>query len=304
MIQYRTVGDIAVAIGITESYMLNIAARAGRFYKIFRVKKASGGTRQLEAPGRKLKAIQTWILRSILEPLPVSDRAFGFVRGGNTKKHAAMHASRNYVLIMDIKDFFPSIRMPAVRNVFSSCVYDPAAVEVLTRLCTYKKRLPQGGVTSPLLSNLVFRPVDEALQRRCDRAGIRYSRYADDLAFSADNKELLKGLELEVKLILGFHGFRVNTDKTRYLTGKGRMVITGLCVNAGHPTTGRHRKRELRAGLFNAIVKGDKSVDRARLMGTLAYVRGVEPDYYGVVRQYVRRLQSKWHESGGSAPTP
>jgi retron-type reverse transcriptase len=293
MIQLQTTEDIARAIGAAPSYIANIVSNADRFYKPFCIVKPNGGMRQLEAPSRRLKGIQTWILRNVLDSLPVSERAFGFVKGGSTKKHALMHATRNYVLIMDVKDFFPSISSARVRDVFVGCGLGPEGARLLTLLCTYQGRLPQGGVTSPLLSNLVFFAVDQELKSKCDQLGIRYSRYADDLAFSADTVEPLKNLEAQVTQVLLVHGFTINARKTRYLTGKGKMLITGLFINARRPTTGRQRKRELRAGLYNAIVKGDKSVNMASLLGNLAYIRSVEPDYYERVRGYVRKLQSR-----------
>jgi len=297
----ETAADIALAFGTSPSNLLNIAAKADKFYKSFYVRKASGDKRRLEAPSRGLKGMQTWILRNVLDPIPVSHCAYGFVKGGRTADHARVHASQKYVLIMDIKDFFPSIVASQVQKVFQEARVGPEAAAVLTKLCTYQGHLPQGGVASPCLSNLVFRPVDDALQAICADTGITYSRYADDLAFSFEMKKALVDLRPHVESVLLGHGFQVNMKKTRYLSGKGKMLITGLCVNAGYPTTGRERKRRLRAGLFNAIVRGDDSVDRRRLMGTLAYIRGIEPEYYVNVKEYVRGLRTKAKRLGDSA---
>jgi len=196
-------------------------------------------------------------------------------------------------MCLDIKDFFPSIKRVHVFSIFHDIFNDENTADVLSNLCTYKERLPQGGVTSPALSNIVLNKADDKILEICSTRIVNYTRYADDLAFSANDFNLLRKLKPEIEKVLSNDGFELNEKKTRFLTGKSRMLVTGLVLNSGKLTVGRSRKREVRAALFNYIVKKDKKVNVNRLVGTLAFIRDIEPDFYEKFLEYRSRLRER-----------
>jgi hypothetical protein len=111
-----------------------------------------------------------------------------------------------------------------------------------------------------------------------------YSRYADDLTFSARRTGFLNDVERALrKAILDIKSPRLslNNEKTVLATKKYRRVVTGLVLaNDGRVTIGRERKREIRAALHHAL-SGKLSGEQAgRLAGLLAYIKGVEPTYF------------------------
>ena len=111
---------------------------------------------------------------------------------------------------LDLKDFFPTITFPRVKGAFAQLGYSPAVATILALLCTESPRrtvtyagqtlhvatgprsLPQGACTSPALSNLVARRLDARLTGLCRKLGWTYTRYADDLTFSADGETATK----------------------------------------------------------------------------------------------------------------
>ncbi|HUU87096.1 MAG TPA: retron St85 family RNA-directed DNA polymerase [Candidatus Glassbacteria bacterium] len=289
---------IAEKIGINESYLLNIAKNHNKFYKSYYIKKKSGDKRPIDSPNRELKAIQGFILRNILEDIPVSERAQGFIRGRSIKSNARFHLRKRYILCLDIEDFFPSINENAVYNIFNNIYRDENIAKLLTNLCTYKRKVPQGAVTSPMLSNIVFHDYDKKIDSICKRKRIRYSRYADDLTFSSNNFLLLKELIPNIKNILSESGFRLNKRKTRYLTAKGKMIVTGVILNSSRLTTGRSRKRRIRAELHNYIVKGKKNINLNRIAGEISFIRDIEPDYLKKIKDYQRKLKGKKKRKG------
>src|SRR5262249_29867281 len=153
---------------------------------------------------RTLASAQKWILRNIVEKLPVDEPAHGFVPGRSILTNAQPHAGKAFVVNLDLRDFFPSIAFPRVRSVFQRAGYSPAVATILALLCTECPRkvvtydgatyhvatsprgLPQGACTSPSLSNLVARRLDRRLSGLARRMGLTYTRYADDLTFSGD----------------------------------------------------------------------------------------------------------------------
>ena len=84
-------------------------------YRQFKIKKKSGGFRQITAPKTKcfmmmLSAVNE-ILRAMYTP---SEYAMGFTDGRSVATNASIHLGMNYVFNTDLKDFFPSIHQARV----------------------------------------------------------------------------------------------------------------------------------------------------------------------------------------------
>ena len=96
-------------------------------------------------------------------------------------------------------------------------------------------RCPQGACTSPALSNLIARRLDSRLAGIAAKLGWQYTRYADDLSFSADAEaepEKMTGYLLaRIRHIAQDEGFVVNEKKTRVLKRSSAMAVTGIIVN-------------------------------------------------------------------------
>lgn len=104
--------------------------------------------------------------------------------------------------------------------------YSPDVAHILTQLTTFKGHLPQGAPTSPTLANLVGLNYDKLLLDICIKNNLKYTRYVDDLWFSANYD--FKFLEADIlKIILESH-FLYSHKKT---LGKiGKIEGTG-CLN-------------------------------------------------------------------------
>jgi RNA-directed DNA polymerase len=95
----------------------------------------------------------------------------------------------------------------------------------LTKLTTWKYELPQGTPTSTHIANLVFLETDKIILALCEKHGLIYTRYVDDLTFSSqvDFKPLLN----DILEIIMDGGYKINYRKTKY---KGFQTITGIDV--------------------------------------------------------------------------
>jgi len=289
----KNLQELAKRIGINKSYLLRLSQNCDKCYQSYYIEKKSWAMRIIDAPNRELKAIQEWILRNILETQQISEHAHGFTKGRGIKTNAKFHLNKHYIMCLDIKDFFPSITEVHVYSIFNNIYNNQEIVDVLSKLCTYKSRLPQGAVTSPMLSNIVFKKTDDKITQICNKIRVEYTRYADDLTFSANDTIRLKRLQPEIKEIITKYGFQLNKKKTRFFSGKGRMLVTGILLNSGQLTIGRDRKRKIRAALYNHIVKKDESVNINKLAGMLAFIRDIEPDFYKKFLEYCHKLQSE-----------
>ena len=147
--------------------------------------------------------------------------------------------------------------------------------------------LPQGACTSPALSNLIA-PAGFALAGIARKLGWHYTRYADDLSFSADAEvepaKTTGYLLARIRHIAQDEGFVVNEAKTRVLKQSTAMTVTRVIVNR-RPGARRKEVRRLRAILHNARKQGlaaqncdgDPSFE-ARLRGQVAFVQMINPD--------------------------
>jgi retron-type reverse transcriptase len=289
--------DVAKALGLTVPRLRWLAyhaeAPARPHYVYFEVPKRTGGTRLLSAPHDELKRAQAWILENVLAKLPVTDSAHGFVPGRSVVSNAQHHVCRDVVVNCDLKDFFPSITFKRVRGVFEAIGYSPAVATVLALLCTEPPRtrvemggkayfvavgpraLPQGGPTSPALSNQVARKLDQRLRGACKKLGWAYTRYADDLTLSAGDghREQIGALLARVRHIAKEEGFALNPKKTRVQRAAGRQEVTGIVVN-DKPSLPREELRRLRAILHGARATGLAAQNRAGVPDFEAWLRG------------------------------
>lgn len=286
-------------------------------YVQFEVAKKSGGTRVLSAPHKTLAAAQQWVLDNILAKLPVEDAAHGFVPGRSTLTNAAPHAKRDVVVNLDLEGFFPSIGFARVRHVFRKCGYSGSVSTLLALLCTECPRrrvvydgtpyfvatgprgLPQGACTSPALSNQIARKLDRRLGGLAKKCELNYTRYADDLTFSAGPgfREKVGKLIAKVKHIAQAEGFAVNPKKTRVQRPESRQSVTGLVVNAA-PAVPRDIVRRLRAILHRAKSEGLEAQNREKhpnfrgwVEGMIAYVSMVKPDAGAKLRAALDELK-------------
>lgn len=266
-------------------------------YTRFEIPKRSGGVRAIWAPRPKLKKVQRWILRELLDRLLVHGSAHGFLAGRSIATNALEHTNSQILVKMDIENFFPSVSWKRVKGVFQKAGYNEQIATLLALLCTESPRqiikkedkelyvaladrcLPQGAPTSPAITNALCLRLDRRITGMTSKAGMRYTRYADDLTFSypANRKKPVEISRLigGVKRILGEEGFAVNVKKTHVVRQSSTQEVTGLIVNGkGMPRVNRQLKRQMRAAIYNlkqgkALPEGE-SVQR--LQGYAAYI--------------------------------
>ena len=192
---------------------------------------------------------------------------FGFVTGRSAVQNAEYHLGAKHVLNVDIRQFFPSITIVQVRAVFRSLGYQDDVAGMLSELCCLDGHVPQGAPTSPAIANLVLRELDSELSGLAERAGHRYSRYADDLTFSSQSWIEKEFVNLVEKVVQDA-GFELKPEKTRLSGSEGRMEVTGVVINEKPQPTRVWRKR-VRATLHKMSLS-------ARLTRReLSYLQGV-----------------------------
>ncbi|MDO9457560.1 reverse transcriptase family protein [Nocardioides sp.] len=284
-------------------------------YRVSHLVAASGGIRVLEAPKRELKGIQRRLLDELLSLVPPHDAARGFRPGGSVRRYAAPHAGRPVVVRLDLEAFFASVTVGRVYGTWRTAGYPEPVAHRLAGLVTSVlplsawqavprpasvhlhdahwrlgrrlavPHLPQGAPTSPALANLSAYGLDVRLTALARSWGGRYTRYADDLAFSGDRgwgtgtSRLLDAVEVIVR----DEGFRLHPRKTGVMPRAGRQMLGGLVVN-DRPRVGRAEVDLLRAILHNCRRHGPSTQNREghpafeeHLRGRIAWVAQHDP---------------------------
>lgn len=315
--------SLAQAMGISLSELCFLAysrqVSTVSHYKQFKVAKKSGGYRLISAPMPRLKRAQYWILANILEKIPVTEQAHGFVRGRSIVTNAQQHSHSKVVINVDLKDFFPTIDYRRVKGVFVSLGYSEALAAVFALLTTSaetervtldgeafhiaqgERRLPQGAPSSPALTNILCWKLDKRLQGAAHALGFEYSRYADDLTFSSKSaeKDAASKLLWRVRQIVNAEGFKVHPDKTRVMYRHKRQEVTGVVVNE-KPSIERKELKKFRALLFQIEKSGPtgKHWGNAPLFpaidGYANYVAMVNPEKGIPLQQKVARLKRQY----------
>lgn len=287
--------SLANHIGISNKLLYQLSSNTTMFYTSFSLPKKDGSTRIIQSPKYPMKLVQRWILKEILEKIPVSNHSTAFQRGKNgIKENADFHRYSIYLLQMDLKDFFPSISSSKVYIIFRQLGYNSFISNMLTKLCTYNGALPQGGVCSPYISNLVCYKLDNRFKGLCSTRDVLYTRYADDLTFSADNKETLRKIKNIIEEIINDEGFVLNKKKTRFLSPYSHKVITGITINDQDRKlkVKKEIKRNLRALIHFTISTGDYSqVDK--INGYVSYINSIENGYKEKIKNYINKLIEK-----------
>jgi len=303
---FPTALSLAAAMGITvaELRFLAFHRKVSRtsHYQRFEIPKKSGGKRLISAPMPRLKAAQAWVLETILSRVPVHDAAHGFRTARSIVTNAQPHVGAGLVVNMDLKDFFPTITHRRVLGVLRGLGYSHAIATILALLCTEpritavemdgqrwfiargERVLPQGAPTSPALTNILCRRLDQRMSGLAAKLSMAYTRYADDMTFSGGDDAPVGVLLGVTAKIVADEGLVIHPDKTRVMRRGRRHEVTGVVVNE-KLSVDRRMVRRLRAVLYQIEQSGpegkhwDGEEDNLLLtvFGYANFVRMVDP---------------------------
>lgn len=239
---------LSLLLGINRPVLAKIVNSPSSFYRKFSIPKRDGRARVIFSPYPSLLQCQRWVLKNILEKIPVHEAVHGFRKGRSILTNATVHMDKSCLLKMDIKDFFPSVPINWVINLFRSLGYPNNVSFYLAAICCADGSLAQGAATSPALSNILLSKLDERIFRISKENGLNYTRYADDLVFSGDS--IPENFHFRVRSLIRRFGLMENKDKTRIYNSSDRKLVTGLHIKEGKVTVPRSFRRDVLKEVF------------------------------------------------------
>lgn len=282
-------GRLLDASPLSKRELMILIATAPTRYKDHYILKRNGrGRRLISQPTAELKYFQRFLIRVELAELPIHNASVAYRRGYSIRNHAVPHAGSRYLLKLDFKDFFPSLKASAIKFQLSrDANYSPEDLNVLCQLLCRKPAgnqdlcLSIGAPSSPFLSNYLLHPFDVLIGDFCRSRGVVYTRYADDLAFSTSTAHILDEVEGHVRFALRelpSLGLTLNESKTVNVSTKFRRSLVGLTLaNDGAVSIGRAQKRILRSAVHSVTRGLALEMPISRLQGLLANAYGVDP---------------------------
>ena len=214
---------------------------------------------------------------------PLEDSAKGFRPGCGVVDNALIHIGKRLVVNVDLKGFFPNTRFPLILKVLHRRFhgkFTPRAVRLLAVICSFDAGLPTGAPTSPAIANQVLSSADRSIQSAAAARGVSYTRYADDLTLSGDDRSPVKLLPF-VEQVVGELGYRLDPKKTNFFRRGRRQCVTGLVVNE-KPNLAKPLRRRLRSAVHRCILKKamtwhGRPMNLSQLLGRLGFLAQTQP---------------------------
>jgi group II intron reverse transcriptase/maturase len=183
-----------------------------------------------------------------LEPIfePVFDAAnFGYRRGRSPKDALRkvwkeLQEGYEWIVDADLRDFFGSVDHEKLMILVNQRVSDGRVLGIIKKILragcyAHGKRLPteqgtpQGGVISPLLSNILLTPFDREMRKK----GYRMTRFADDWVVTCKSRAEAKSAVATAKRVLGELGVLLHTEKTRIVHVRQGFEFLGYKIKRG-----------------------------------------------------------------------
>lgn len=346
-----TLRHLSKIVGVDYSLLRTTVERRRESsnYRMFAIKKRSGGRRHVHAVTGDLLRAQQFINEDILQRINPHPASFAFHSKGGIHACASMHCGAKWLFQYDLENFFYSVNEADVYRIFLDLGYRPLLAFELARICTtlrlpkhlmhlvnmpkksafdrtyslYQRNigdsgfgfpsqlplgvLPQGASTSPMLSNIAARRLDEELSDYADQHGLVYTRYADDLTLSSSedfDKELSVGsIHRSVIRIIRRNRFVENRGKTRVAGPGSKKIVLGLLVDGDRPRLSKEMYKRIDRHIYASQKYGLTEVSRYEnfdspigfynhLAGLISFVKDVDSERWHEFRDRFQKIDS------------
>ncbi len=208
-------------------------------YRVYEMKKKSGGIRLIEDPNDDLKKIlrelNDYFQCAYYQLRPPCVYGFCYSTGDeeerNIVSNARRHMKNEFMLNIDLTDFFHFVSSQMVYQIIETYFpeFDKELTGLISKLCCYKGRLPMGSPTSPVLSNFAMLDLDFELINFSKSYSLTYTRFADDLSFSG-SEPIGSDFEKLIRDAITHYSYQINERKVKRYLPADQKTVTGIIV--------------------------------------------------------------------------
>ncbi len=155
-----------------------------------------------------------------------SAHSYAYKKGLSIRECVSPHVGSDFFLKLDIRKFFNNIdttmlSKKVVSNILGDIDQSSKMIDIferqitrMTKSCSYVNKIPIGFVPSPKLSDIYLYEFDIATYNECQRRGLVFSRYADDMLISSQNEFDIEAVKLFVSERLNVVNLELNEKKS------------------------------------------------------------------------------------------
>lgn len=266
---------LAVMTGYNPGFIWSLVDRPEKYYRVFEIPKGRQA-RRIEAPRVALKLIQKWLSLHFERQWNPHDAVHGFVRGRSHISAARKHVTAEWVVSVDIENFFPSTLKKDVRAAMVQLGYrSEASLSTIESLCCRYERLAQGAPSSPVVANIALNLLDQEMAKIAEHHNAIFTRYADDIVFSGKGRAPATIIE-ELTAIFEGTSWLLSTRKQSVSHLPDRLKVHGLLVHGEHVRLTKGYRNRLRAFRHLLDRGAVNEADQRRICGHLNYAQQIE----------------------------
>lgn len=231
--------ELAKILGCSTNFITKFTPSRSYYHNRYEDKKNGKGKREINNPGRSLKTLHRNIL-GVLRKIETPEYLMSGIKGVSVKDIANMHQYCNYMLCLDISDFYRSARISYVRKMFlNEFRLAPNLANFLSLLTTIPsennmvKYVPTGSPISQMLIFWSYKKTFDDIEKEARKRNVKFSLYVDDITFSSE-KQISKSFYLLVIKRLKAVGLNVKDSKTKWYDFTKDKTTVGIKITKNH----------------------------------------------------------------------
>ena len=298
--------ELAKLLGCSTNFIKKFNPSRLYYHNRYEDKKNGKGKREINNPGRNLKSLHKTLLK-IFQKIETPKYLMSGVKGVSIKDIATMHQQCNYMLCLDISDFYRSARVSYVRKMFikefkiaSNLAEFLSLVTTIPSEDSRIKYIPTGSPISQMLIFWSYKQTFDDIEKEAQKLDIKFSLYVDDMTFSSESVISESFYRLVIKRLKSV-GLTVKPQKTKRYDFTQDKTTVGIKITKTHETKITDKNRHNIISVMKSsgrISKWSLQIMR-KVRGMIVSAQQKEPDFMMATRKRldaeIRKQPTKKH---------
>lgn len=229
-----------------------------------------------------------------------------YQKGKSAYTAVLQHAANNFFFKTDLQNFFKSITKSDIQEILENNLaqapihdIDTYKENILNLICI-EDTLPIGFSTSPNITNTFLYKFDNELERHCDKIGVTYTRYSDDIILSSKEKHSLSNIDSLVHehlQLFSSKNLELNLSKTKFTHRGKKVILLGMVLMPNGEITVDNKVKKQIESLFHFYINDKEKFESCLntfFNGKISSVSGKLNHINTVDKTYSNKLRKKY----------